>query len=204
MGLIQTVPPAVEPVSLAEAKLHMRVDLDDDDALIQKLIEAARRHTEDFTSRSLITQTWKLTLDRFPESLLLWRWDAWTCSNVIELPKPPLQSVTSVKYYDPDGVLQTLAASKYLVDAVTEPGRIAPVTGEFWPATQDRINAVEIIYVAGYGAAAANVPAGLLAAIKLLLANWYENREATIAGSLNPVPLAVEALLRMHWVGEYP
>jgi uncharacterized phiE125 gp8 family phage protein len=156
--------PTHEPITLEEAKDHLRVDGTDDDALISDLITAARKRAEKFQRRAFITQTWTVFLDEFP----VW----------IRLPKPPLQSVTSVKYLDTDGVQQTLASADYRVDTKSVPARITPAWNESWPSTRAVTNAVEIEMVVGYGAATV-VPEEARAAIKIYLGGLYENREPT-------------------------
>lgn len=182
MALSLVTPPAVEPVSLAEAKGQLRLSLADDDALITELIAAARDYVETCTHRALITQTWDDKRDGFP---------AW--SDAIWLPKPPLVSVTSVTYVDQNGVTQTWSSTLYTVDAPTGPkarmGAIVPNYGQAFPSTRDVVNAVTIRLVAGYGAAATAVPAGLKAAMKLLIETWLGG------GSAAPIPAAVNALL---------
>lgn len=191
LTLVQTVAPASEPVTLAEAKLHLRVEVSDDDDLITGLLKAARQYAETVTGRQLMQATWRLNLD------------AWPDDDEIRVPKPPLQSVSSITYVDTAGATQTVAASDYQVDANSEPGRIVPAYGEVWPAVRDQLNAIAVTYVAG-GAAASSVPEGIKAAIKLLLAHWYETREAVITGTIaTEVPMAVESLLLQHWTGEY-
>src|SRR5688500_11691380 len=113
MALTRTAPPGTEPVTLDEAKAHLRVTTADDNTLITALIAAARQLVEDFTNRSLITQTWEWRLDAFP---------SWTLC----VPQAPLVSVTSIQYVDPSGVTQVLANTEYLVDAQSQPGRITP------------------------------------------------------------------------------
>jgi uncharacterized phiE125 gp8 family phage protein len=115
------------------------------DPLLGRFIRTARQMAESATRRALITQTLDLYLDAFPG------WE-------ITLPKPKLQSVTSITYVDDNGVTQTLDTSLYLVDTTTEPARITPAFGEVWPTTRWQTNAVRIRYVAGYGATAASVP----------------------------------------------
>lgn len=162
--LTRITAPTVEPVTLAEVKLHLRVDGVDEDALITALITAAREQAESITRRALNTQTWRLTLDRFPA--------------IIELPRPHLQSVDSVQYVDTDGVLQTLAADAYQVAGTSEPARILPAYGQSWPATRSQPEAVSITYTAGFGAAGADVPASIRQWILLYIGALYENREA--------------------------
>lgn len=188
MGLKKSAEPTVEPVSLTDMKLHLRVDISDDDDLITSLIKAARGYAEDFTNRTFITSTYELTLDSFV--------------NPIYIPRPKLQSITSIVYTDTDGSSQTLSASSYTVDTASLIGRVVPVWGESYPSTRDTINAVVITYKAGYGDAATNVPEGIIAAIKLLVGHWYENRETVALGTMSKVPMTVESLLWMFRVYE--
>lgn len=181
MALKLITAPASEPVTLTEAKAHLRIDTTDDDALITSLIIAARSEAEKITRRALVNQTWELALDSFH------------CRE-ISLPFPRLQSVTSVKYVDVSGVEQTLDTLMYQVDADSEPARIAPVYGAFWPATMVQLNAVRIRYVAGYGAAAATVPDAIKAWIKVRVATLYENREGISSGNVSQTPF-IDGLL---------
>lgn len=164
--------PSAEPILLADAKLWMKVDSDTtDDTLITSLIKAARIYCESITGRTLITQTWYYYLDRFP------------CENYIKLPKPPLQSVTSVKYTDSGGTLNTLSSSDYSVDTDSNPGRIVLNYGESWPsATLATKNPIVIEYVCGYGAAGTNVPDDLITGMKVDIADMYQNRESFVLG----------------------
>ena len=182
MPLQLITPPAQEPVSLAEAKLHLRVDFPDDDALIVAIIAAARQHAEMLTRRQFITARWKLVLDRFPGA----GWMGRTVEgagepfslprNAILLPKSPLQAVLGIDYLDTSNVLQTLPDTDYTVDAACEPARITPVFGATWPITLPQIAAVSVLFDAGYGDAAA-VPEGIKAWIKLRVGSLYEHRE---------------------------
>lgn len=173
--------PAAEPLSLVEAKSHLRADGTDEDALISSLIAAAREQVQTVTRRALVTQTWSLKLDSFPA--------------LIEVPRPPLITVASITYVDVGGDTQTLAASRYTVDADSEPGRIVPVYGDAWPATRSVPNAVTVQFDAGYGAAA-DVPQPIKQAMLLLIGHWYEHREAVNVGNItNVMPMAVESLL---------
>ena len=169
MPSILVTPPAVEPITLAEAKAHLRVTASDEDALITALITAARTTCENEIRRSLITQTWELTLDQFPDA--------------IELPYPPVIGVTSVQYIDATGGTETtLSAASYTLDAKCEPGWLVPAYGYEWPTPRDEINAVTVIYTAGYGASSA-VPEAIKAWIKLHVGHWYANREASVVGA---------------------
>ncbi|MDD0814280.1 head-tail connector protein [Curvibacter sp. HBC28] len=163
MGLRRTSMPAIEPVSLAEAKLHLRVDHDDEDTLIGALITAARMDCEERLQRSLITSGWEWTLDAF--------------RDLGYVPRPPLVSVTSLKYVDAAGTQQTLDPSAYRVDAAgDQPGRLEPVAGQ-WPFAQDRLNSVTVAYQAGYGAAATDVPGPIRQWILLAIGDMFANRE---------------------------
>jgi len=194
MSLTIVTPPAEEPVTLTEAKNHLRVDLSDDDSLISALIVAAREHAEAITRRAFITQTLKLSMDAFPVN-----------NGPIYVPMPPLQSVNSLKYFDTDGVEQTLTeGTDYLVDNESEPGRITPAPDTGWPATQNRPNAVSVEFVAGFGDAS-KVPQGIKQAILLMVGHWYENREAvTMQGNnAGELPMAVDSLLMMHRIWRF-
>lgn len=126
-------------------------------------IGAARRVAESHAKRALINQTWDHALDAFPETIVL--------------PLAPVQSVTQITYVDGAGATQTLSSSVYQVDAISEPARIRTAPGQSWPATQARMNAVTVRFVAGYGSAASTVPEDLTAAVKLLAADLYVRRE---------------------------
>ena len=175
-------PPTVTPVTISEAKAHLRVDIDDDDALILSLIKAATAHCERIARRSFVTQTLDLTLDY------------WPAASGFCLPRPPIQSVTSITYTDEDGNSDTVSSSDYIVD--TARGKIALKASATWPAvTLQRMAGVVIRYVAGYGAAAA-VPADFKQAVLLVTGDWYENRENMIVGTTqSSIEFSVKALL---------
>lgn len=160
--------PAAEPVTLVEAKAHMRVEHSADDTLISSMIAAARGDAEHRLGRALINQTWERVEDAF--------------SDTIELPYPPLASITSIKYIDGAGVEQTLAGGAYTADTDTEPGLVMPVYGTAWPSARVQPNAVRVRYVAGYGADGTSVPAPIKSWILLRVAALYENRESVFVG----------------------
>jgi len=162
--------PSVEPVSLDEAKLWLKVDDDvtEDDDLISSLIQSAREAIEIWIARTLVTTTWGLYLDDFPPS-----------GSPIGVPRPPLQGVSLVKYYDTDGNIQAWGSSNYHVDTVQSPGRIVRVYGQTYPDVQlGRPNAVEITFTAGYGDAGSDVPEPIRTALQMVVADNYEHREA--------------------------
>lgn len=183
--------PIEEPLTLAEAKAQLRVDTAADDSYITALIKAARERFEELTSRALVTQTWDLFLDIFPGG------GYYTRSGIVPLPLPPLQSVSSVKYTDLDGVLQTLASTEYLVDANGDPARLVPAYQKSWPTTRAQLAAVQIRFVAGYGGSVA-VPESAKLAMKLAIGHWYENREQVVDGRIAELPEGFEALIWQH------
>lgn len=185
MGLKLIWPPAVESVTLAEAKAHLRLDSDADDTYVSALIAAARERVELFLRRALITQTFDYTLDGFPAN-----------RRSIDLPRPPLQSVESVKYIDTAGNQQTLPPETYVVDASSnEMGRVALAWNQFWPITRWSINSVVIRFVAGYGDNAADVPQAIKHGILIEISNLYENREDIVIGQTFGIAPLSERLL---------
>ncbi len=162
----QTVAPTSEPITLAEAKAQLRVESDftDDDTWINTAITVVREQVEALTNRALMPQTFELAIDGF--------------SDEIQIPKPPFSSLTSIKYYDEDNVLQTLASSYYLVNDFSEPAIIARKTDQTYPGTYDRLDAVRIVFVAGY-ADASSVPTSIKQAMLMLLTDLYDNRSAS-------------------------
>lgn len=163
---LKLITPATEPpISLTEAKAHLRVDIADDDTLITAYILAAAELAEQATGRALMPQTWELTLDAFPEAF--------------EITRVPAASITSLKYWDTAGDQQTLGTARYTLDNTDDFGHayVVPVFGDTWPEAREQINAVALRYVAGYANAAA-VPDSIKAWIKLQVGAMYENRQA--------------------------
>lgn len=178
--------PAIEPLTLAEVRDHCRIDNDDSDAILRNLIRASRAYSETYLHRALIQQTWDITFPAFGD---------------MEIPKAPLSSVTSVKYYDEDAVQQTLASSVYKV-ASADPSYITLDEDQEWPTVQPIIEPITVRIVAGYGDEAEDVPQMTRQAMLILISHWYENREASIVGvSSQTAPLGVQSLLspdRLH------
>lgn len=169
-------PPANEPVTLAEAKLHLRVDHNADDALIEALITGAREQCEHLIGRSLLPQTWEKTLDSFP------------LFENIELLNPCIISITSIKYISAITANEvTLAANQYSLDKDSEPGWVMSATDFVWPDTLPVANAVRVRYVAGY-ANAASVPSSIKNWIKLAIDTAYENRGGLADKSMGLLP----------------
>ncbi len=167
--------PSSEPLTVAEAKLFLRVSDSVDDDLIASLVTAARQHAEDYTRRALVAQTWAKSYDGFPEYFVL--------------PKAPLISVSSIKYLDENGDEQTLASDQYrLYQPTTDPAHITPEYGGSWPLTQIVRDSVTCEFIAGY-VDAEDVPADVKTAMKFFIGHMYDNREG------GGMPGAVNALL---------
>lgn len=187
-----TTAPAVEPVTLTEAKLHLRVDHTEDNDYIDELIKAARERVEIDEERSLITQTITMKMDDFPQG-----------DTIDALPRPPLQSVTSIKYQDGDDVQQTLASANYIVDTYSEPARITLAETQSWPSVYGNINDVEIIFVAGWGDAAADVPSTSKQAMLLLIGDMFEHREQQVERVTMTENQAYKSLIAKRKVEQY-
>jgi uncharacterized phiE125 gp8 family phage protein len=154
--------PTVEPVSLAAARSFLRVDGSEEDPLIISLIKSAREEGEKLSRRALITQTWEMIINEWPTDLRL------------KVLRPPLQSITSVKYLDSDNVEHTF--TDYVTDTRSEPGVI--IFNSLPSSALLRSGAITVRFVAGYGAGESSVPDRLRTAIQSLVAYWFENRES--------------------------
>jgi uncharacterized phiE125 gp8 family phage protein len=210
--LQRIVPPSAEPVSLATAKSHCRVDGDGDDDLIALYISAAREYAEKRLNRALMLQTWRLSLDTFPwggyrpspgrRNSYEFSNDYWSAGMSIMLPRPPLVAISSIMYLDSTGTEQTLDPSLYIVDEAAEPARVVPSIGSYWPYLQAyQPSGVQVTYTAGYGIQPSSVPADIQLALLMLVGHYYENREASSQGlAVMNIPLAVDALLDGHGV----
>ena len=197
--------PTDEPFNLAELKAHLRVTATAEDDVIHALATAARQRVEEEIKRALITQTWDYKFDWFepPTStgnspLVVNK------ARIIELPRPPLQSVSYVTYlnsnqntiYLYDAVGSPTVTSSLVVDSTSSPGRIIPSSQAAWPTAYDQINAITVRYVAGYGDTGDSVPTPIKQAILLLVGHWYENRETVNIGNITTeIPMTVEFLL---------
>ena len=188
--LTRTTAPASALISTADAKAHCRVDHDDDDTFIDGLVSAAQRvldGPQGMVGKALVTQSWTLTRER-----LMGR-------DRLQIPVMPFGSVTTLRYYDADNVEQTAnVANDYTVFGNEDYGYIEPVTA--WPAMYDRPDALELVFVAGYGGLSA-VPANIIHAAKMMVGHWYENREAVVDYSVNNVPIAVHDLVNIDRIG---
>jgi uncharacterized phiE125 gp8 family phage protein len=176
--------PAAEPLSLDEAKAHLRVESSDEDDLIAALVTGARLHVEAQTRRALISQSWRVTAD------------AWPPDGRLTVTPAPLQSLTAVRVYDEEGTARDVDLQTFVLDLANSALVFAP-----WalPAPGRCALGIEIDVVAGYSATANDVPEPLRQAIRLLIAHWYENRGLAAAGQ-SLLPETVAALLAPYRV----
>lgn len=161
MTLYRTVEPAVEPVTLAEAKAQLRVSHDSEDALLTGLIRAARAEVEAQTGMALIDQAWRLALD------------AWPFAGIVRLRRHPVREVLSVTVYGAEGEAQLVDPAGYQADLSSRPARLH-FTQTVPP--ERRLNGIEIDFAAGFGEAGTDVPDLLKRAILMLVGHWYEFR----------------------------
>lgn len=174
--------PAEEPLTLADAKAFLRLDDSAEDALVTTLVTAARLHVEGTTARSMIAQTWRLVLD------------TWPADREVRLPVGPAISLTGITGYDEAGDPHEIDVSQFELDAAT-PRLLLPADIDGMPQLRER-QGLEIDYVAGYGTEAADVPADLKHAMLVLVAYWFENRDAVIvAGSGGVLPQGFDRLV---------
>lgn len=185
MPTIKITDATVEPLTLQEAKAHLRETQTEthNDLLITALIKVAREAAEARLQRTLLTTTWQRTLDCFPSR-----------NDPVELHMPRVIAVTSVQYVAPDGVLTPMDQAAYELEPSAEPGLLLPAYNTSWPATRVRPGAVQIQYTAGYGATADKIPTPIVQWIKLALTDLYENRTRSAERPVLPQAFA-EGLL---------
>ena len=195
-SLTRQTPPAVEPVTVAEAKAHLRVDNSDSDTEIAAMLIAAREWCEQYLDRTLVNTQWVMRFDSFPYE--------------IELPRPPIASsgtttAVSLTYTLGDDSTATLSTTTYRVDRNSTPGVVRQLRAGSWPGNLDDYNAVSVTWWAGYGSAGSSVPATIRHAILLLVGHWYESRQAAVATGAVPqdVPYGVKSLLSSQTWGSY-
>jgi len=191
----QTVTPATTyPVTTVEAVAHVNAQGVGDDDYLASLNIAATAWAEEYTGRAFINRTYKAFLDAWPVDTRGYQ------LTTLDLPKPPLVSVTHVKTYDDADAVTTFSSASYFVDTNSLKGRLALRTTAAWPSVTRTANGIEIQWVAGYGAAA-DVPQPIKQAILLLVGHWYANREAVKVGeTVANIPMGVEALLNAYRV----
>ena len=163
MTLFRTIAPSIEPVTIVEAKTHLRVEHDGEDELIGLLIRAAREEVEAQTGLALLAQGWRLTLD------------AWPRDGVVLIRKHPVTEISEVTVYGPGGDPETLPGSAWHFDPRSRPARLALSDTSM---ALRRLNGIEIDFIAGFGESGPDVPDSLRRAVLLLVAHWYEFRAA--------------------------
>ena len=187
--------PVVEPVSVADAKAHCRIDTNTDDTYVAALVSAAREYVEAYMDESLIDQQLVMRLDAFPAA--------------IELPRPPMSqtasrtAVTIVYTANDAGSTATLATSQYRVDRDSTPGTLRPLYGGSWPSHLLDYGSVTVTWWAGRGEDGGKVSQRVKAAILMLVGQWYERRMAADAASMSEMPFGVKALLDSAKWGSY-
>lgn len=193
-GITYATTPTEYPITAEQLKLHSHADGNDEDENFGLYVQAATRLAEKRLDRQIVTATLRVTYDKFPCATRQ------NPESAIYLPRPPLQSVTSIGYVDTNGTTQTMATTDYIVDANSEPGRITPRYGDIWPTPRDQMNAVTVTYVAGYGNASA-VPSSIKQWMLVVGAHWYRNREAVNIGNITSPLEYMDALLMQESYG---
>jgi uncharacterized phiE125 gp8 family phage protein len=186
--LVETT--GAEPVSLSEAKTHLRILTNDEDSYISNLISLAREYCENFTKRSFIDSTFLLTLPAFPYT-----------EKPVVLPFPPLKQVDWIKYKNIEGNLMALSENDdYIVINGISPGAVIPISGNTWHTDiYDVPDAVQI----QYQTEPANIPVSIKQAMLLLIGHYYENREASTDRRMNEIPMSVNSLLWPYRILEF-
>ena len=191
-SLVRQTQPAVEPVTLAEAKAHLRVDTADDDTYITGLVRAAREWVEQYLDRTLVHTQWVMRFDRFPPDGTL----------DIELPRPPMvasgtATAVALTFTYENGDTATYSTASFRVDRASTPGAVKTLYGQTWPPHLQDDNAISVTWWAGYGPSGSDVPQGVKNAMLLYVHELYEKR-----GNAEP-PDAAKALLDAYRWGSY-
>lgn len=198
-SLTRQTGPAVEPVTLSEAKAHLRVDGNDSDAEITAMISAAREWCEQYLDRTLVHTQWVMRFDRFPTD----------GTHDIELPRPPMAmagtaTAVTLAYTLEGGATATYATSSYRVDRHATPGAVKANYAGTWPPHLQDDNSISVTWWAGYGASGSDVPRSIRHAMLMLVAHWYEKRSTVLVGSISKqLEFAVESLLSSQKWGSY-
>ena len=186
MRAFKVVTAATEnPITLTEAKTHLKVDTTADDTFITNLIKSATSSAQEYTNRFFIQTTIQQVGDK---------WE-----DISNLFKSPVLSVTNIKYVDPDGTLQTLNTDIYFLDDVNKPARIGLKPNQSYPQIIDRLNAVQVNYIVGLAAGPDEVDEGIRQALLLTIGNWYQNRQAVVTGTIaTELPMNAKFLLDQY------
>jgi uncharacterized phiE125 gp8 family phage protein len=194
-SLIRLTEPVTEPVSIADAKQHLRIDADftDDDLYIQSLITASRYWAENYVDRTFLRTQLQMRMDFFPF------WD-------LPLPRPPVMPDEVVVQYTPSDAAYGYALTSFTnfrTDREATPAVIRPQWNGTWPTCRGAENDVVITWWAGYGTTGSDVPVPARHAMLLVLSHWYRAREAVSDSRFAPVPMSAETLLgSVNW-GQY-
>jgi uncharacterized phiE125 gp8 family phage protein len=180
--LLRRITSSAAPVALASVSDHLRSP-NDDAAVVEAVRLAAHDLVAEMSGRVLGSETWALSVGDAPARL--------------DLPKSPVQSLVSVKYWDAAGVEQTATLSDFHLFADDDRAVVTPKDGKTWPPLQRRDDAMTVTFIAGY----TTLPAGLSHAVLMLSAHLYENRSAVSDGALVEVPMAVQSLIGIHRIG---
>ena len=186
MRAFKVVTPATSnPITLTEAKTHLKVDTTADDTFITNLIKSATSSAQEYTNRFFIATTIQQVGDKWED-----------ISNLL---KSPVASVTNIKYVDTSGSLQTLSTDVYFVDDVNKPARIGLKPNQSYPEIIDRLNAVQVNYVVGLATGSDEVDEGIRQALLLTIGNWYQNRQAVVTGTIaTELPMNAKFLLDQY------
>ena len=187
MSLVLTAAAAVEPVTLAEAKAHCRIDGTAEDAFVSSLITTSRLQIEQALGLALITQSW------------IWTFDAWPSPGPVILPMSPVQAIDSVKIFAADGSPEVIESGRYVLDGNAMPARLLPTSTNL-PDPGAKALGIEIAFSAGFGTTPSLVPQPIRHALLLLVAHWYENREPIAHKDMPRIPDFVSELLLPHRV----
>ena len=182
-----TTAPALEPITVGEVRDYAKVEIDDDDVIIDDLIRSSRQWAENYTRKAFINQTITMKID-------------WCFPDVIELPTGPVQSVTAstFTYVDSDGVVTQVPTAVYTVDTNSDPGRIYLAFNQLWPSNRIQRDAITLEFVAGYGIKPNSVPPDIRQAILMMTTYHYETRQPhflAIGGVPVNMPKTVDSLL---------
>lgn len=188
----QSVAPAEDVLTTAEAKAHLRVTTSDEDTIIDAYRDAATEVVQVFTGRQLVRATRILKLERWPD-------------HVFTMPRAPLAGITSIQYVDENGDTKAWGSSNYQVDTTSVPGRVAVAYDVLWPNLRGGdLLPVTVTYTCGF-ADAASVPEELKTAVRIMTEHFYSNREVIKTGTITTkIPLAVDALItpfKVEWFG---
>jgi uncharacterized phiE125 gp8 family phage protein len=185
MGLTLLTPPAADAISLADVKAHLRITSSAEDGIIVKYIRAATTYLEGRLNRSFLEQEWELSGECFPRG------------DTIELQRGPLRSVTSIKYLDGNGTLQTFAAANYVAVTKAVVGRVVLREGKAWPTALDQDEAVLVTYKAGFGVGPAAIPMPISLALLGIVADLYEHRDEAILFGATGTPAGMPSWVDM-------